>query len=91
MRAGDRHEHRVAPGVAEAVVDRLEVVEVDVGDRQRVPVPGRAGELDGRRLVEAPAVQQPGQAVRPAEGPLAPEPVALRGREEGDRPEGDRP
>ena len=87
--ARDRHEHGVAPGVAEAVVDRLEVVEVDVGQGQRVPVARRAGELDGRRLVEAPPVQQAGQAVRPADGPLAPEPVALRGPEEGDRPEGD--
>jgi hypothetical protein len=52
-------QHRVAGLVAEAVVDQLEVVEIDEGDRHlRAAVPGR-----GQRLLQAFVQQQPvGQA-----------------------------
>jgi hypothetical protein len=69
---------------------RLETVEVEAGHRQRVVVAARAGDLGPGRLVEAPAVQEAGQVVRPAERPLALEPPPLCRPEDGHRRERDR-
>ena len=61
---GRRDEHLVALGVAERVVDGLEVVEVDDDHAQR-PVRGRgARDLLPQPLVAGAVVEQPGQAVR---------------------------
>ena len=46
---GDRDQQRVAGGVAEAVVDRLEVVEVEEQDDRRRGPPGRRDSSRGRR------------------------------------------
>jgi hypothetical protein len=85
LRGGARRElaqHAVAGGVAEAVVDLLE--RVDVGQQQREPgaVPGappprprRGGERVGQRLLEPAPVRQPGQRVLAGHGVL----LALRG------------
>ena len=58
---GDGHEQRVADGVPEAVVDALEVVEVDEDDRDRL----RFGDRVREPLAEQRAVGQAGQRVVP--------------------------
>ena len=61
--AGDGAQHFVPDDVAEAVVDRLEAVEVEQAERQVAAVPRRLrGLLREPRLVGAP-VLQPGQVV----------------------------
>ena len=59
---GDLDQQRVADGVAEAVVDALEVVEVDEHDRDRLA--GR-GQHRLQALAEQRAVGQPGQRIVP--------------------------
>ena len=58
QRGGDRGEHGVAALVAERVVDRLEVVDVEQGERERPLVAQRAGELLAQALVEGAVVGQ---------------------------------
>ena len=53
----------VAGEVADAVVDRLEVVEVEDDERQAAAVALGAGDLAGERLVEVAAVVQAGERV----------------------------
>ena len=53
----------VADRVAAGVVDPLEVVEVDDGERQRLVVADRAGPLALHLLLEGAVVAQPGQRV----------------------------
>ena len=53
----------VADRVAASVVDPLEVVEIDDGQRQRLVVADRAGPLALHLLLEGAVVAQPGQRV----------------------------
>jgi hypothetical protein len=56
------------PGeVPDAVVDRLEVVEIEDHEREAAAVALRAGDLAGERLVEVAAVVQPGERVEVGE------------------------
>ena len=57
------HEHGVAGGVALAVVDRLEVVEVEHGERERPARARRLGQLRLQALVEPAAVERAGERV----------------------------
>ena len=61
--AGDRPQHLVAVGVTVGVVDRLEVVEIEIDERQRVFLAPRPDRLGGEDLVEAAMVGQPGEGV----------------------------
>ena len=63
--AGEQH---VAGRVAERVVDRLEVVEVEEGDRQRPLVSGRRASACVDPIDEQGAVGEPGQGVVPGPG-----------------------
>jgi len=49
--------------VAEAVVDRLEVVEVDEEDADAAATPGRAGDRVGDAVAEEGAVGEAGERV----------------------------
>jgi hypothetical protein len=49
--------------VSDPVVDPLEVVQVEDDQREIAVVAVRAGDLAGERLVEEPAVVEPGQRV----------------------------
>ena len=70
----DLDEQRVAGRMAEAVVDRLEVVEIDE-EHRRPAVPRRHGRAGtGHRIVERDAIEQPGQRVERR-------PVRVQGRE----------
>ena len=60
---GGRAQRRVADRVREAVVDGLEVIEVDHRDRERTAVPQRQCELVGEPLVEAAPVGEAGERV----------------------------
>ena len=60
-------EHGVAGEMADAVVDRLEVVEVEDDQREAPVVALGAGDLARERLVEVAAVVQPGQRVEVGE------------------------
>ena len=60
-------EHGVAGEVADPVVDRLEVVEVEHDQRQLALVAIRAGHLPAQGLVEVAAVVEPGQRVHVGE------------------------
>ena len=59
----DLAQQLVAGAVAERVVDHLEVIEVDVEQRDGAIVPSRAGQRVDQVLVELGAVGQPGQRV----------------------------
>jgi hypothetical protein len=61
---GDEDEQPVAPGVAQAVIDLLEPVEIDQHDRGRELVTGGPGNLGLQPLLDRPAVVQAGEAVR---------------------------
>ena len=63
MRLGDAAQHDVADAVAVRVVDGLEVVDVDEGDRQRALVARRALDLGEERAEQGLAVGDAGQAV----------------------------
>ena len=58
QRGGDGGQHDVAALVAERVVDRLEVVDVEQRERERPLVAQRAGELLAQALVEGAVVGQ---------------------------------
>ena len=60
---GDGQQDLVAGGVAEAVVDRLEVVEVEEDDRQAGLLAARAGDRLAHALDEQRAVGQAGDGV----------------------------
>src|SRR5439155_11683696 len=66
---GGLGEHPVTREVAYAVVDRLEVVEVEHDQRQLAAVAVRTGDLARQRLVEVAAVVQPGERVDVGELP----------------------
>ena len=63
QRGGDRGEHDVAALVAERVVDRLEVVDVEQRERERPLVAQRARELLAQALVEGAVVGQAGERI----------------------------
>ena len=60
---GGLGQHRVAGEMADPVVDRLEVVEVEHDEREGAAVAVGAGDLARERLVEVAAVVQPGESV----------------------------
>ena len=60
---GDRDEQLVARGVAEAVVDVLEAVEVAEEHRRRDAVAARAGQRLAQPVLEQRAVREPGERV----------------------------
>ena len=60
---GDLDQGLVARAVAEAVVDALEVVEVEHGQRERTLVAAGALDLEQQPLVEDAVVGEPGQRV----------------------------
>ncbi len=71
-RADASHQHLVADGVAERVVDRLEVVEIDAEHRDRLAALGCAAlDLVHLRRAEQRAVGQVGQRVVPRQMPDA--------------------
>ena len=84
----DRHQAAIAGGVAEAVVDVLEAVEVGDDDRQRGAAAAHASDLGGEGLDERAAVGQAGQLVVAGLvlGPVAavdePEPLSADRRHE---------
>ena len=59
----DALEDEVAEGMAEVVVELLEVIEVDHDERDRAPAARAAGDLRGETLVEVGAVAEPGERV----------------------------
>ena len=59
----DLAQQLVAGGVAERVVDHLEVVQVDVEHRHRAPAAARAGQRERQVLLELRAVGQAGERV----------------------------
>ena len=63
QRLGDPDDELVAGGVAEAVVDVFEVVEVDEQQRAARVVAAHVRELVLERALEAAAVEQPGERV----------------------------
>lgn len=63
---GDGAEDLVAGGVAEAVVDPLEAVEVKEAEGEGTVVAGGAGELDPEAFIEGAAVGQTGEPVAAA-------------------------
>ena len=63
MVAAARTQQAVADRVAARVVDLLEVVEVDDGQRQRLVVAGRVGPLALHLLLERAVVAEAGQGV----------------------------
>ena len=60
---GDRLEQVVARFVAELVVDRFEMIEIEQEHGPAAPVAGRGLGLLGQRLLEAPTVEQRGQEI----------------------------
>src|SRR5438445_564714 len=60
---GDLREDAVARGMAEAVVDPLEVVDVDQAERQRLRVVLGSDELALQPLVEVAMVAEPGERI----------------------------
>ena len=62
--AGDAQDGLVAGEVAEAVVDRAQVVEVDHHERDRVLAPGRRAQRVVERLAEVLEVEERGLGVR---------------------------
>ena len=56
-------EHLVADGMAEAVVDQLELVDVDETEAERIVLRLRVGELALEPVVEVAVVPQPGQRI----------------------------
>ena len=56
-------EHLVAARMAEAVVDPLEVVDVDEAEAERVALRARVGDLALEPVVEVAVVAEPGQRV----------------------------
>ena len=63
QRVGDAHDQLVAGGVAERVVDRLEVVEVEHDRRALRPVALDVGDVALELALERAAVEQPGERV----------------------------
>ena len=63
QRAGAGDDELVARGVAEAVVDRLEAVEVEHEQRALGAVAPAARDVLGQRAIDAAAVEQPGERV----------------------------
>src|SRR5205809_7979259 len=59
----DLREDAIAGRVAEAVVDPLEVVDVEEAQRQRRPTLARTIELVANSLVEVPVIAEPGERV----------------------------
>ncbi len=59
----DRAEERVAGAVAQAVVDGLEVVDVDEEDGEAVVAPGEPGQRERQPVLEERAVGEPRQTV----------------------------
>ncbi len=58
---GDALQRQVAGGMAGKIVERLEVVEIDIEHRQRQQP--RGGDMVGQQPVEGGAVQEPGQRI----------------------------
>src|SRR5207244_3842801 len=69
----ERPEDRVAATVSLPLVDRLEVVDVDGEQRERVAARHRGGEIALEELLEAAMVRESGQRIRDELGlqPLA--------------------
>lgn len=65
-----RAQRLVAALVPQRVVERLEVVDVEEDDGERVPVAPRGGELVRRQVEEVAAVARAGQRIRARERPL---------------------
>src|SRR4051794_11904930 len=63
QRLGELDEHAVADGMAEAVVDRLEAVQVGEHERDRTAEALGAHQLAGERLLAVTAVGEPGEHV----------------------------
>lgn len=61
--AGEAHKHTVARLVTQRIVDALEVVEVEAGQRDGAVVAAGVGNLDRGALLETATVQQPGQRI----------------------------
>ena len=64
---GDGLEHQITGVVAEAVVDRFEIVDVDRQERQRPAIALKTSPLEARQCLEVPAVIDRGQPVRGGE------------------------
>ncbi len=73
--AADGGQQLVAGGMSLAVVEALEIVEVEDGQRERPPVAGRLGDLANELLLEGPVVAEAGERIearveaRPLVGP----------------------
>src|SRR5919204_1271870 len=67
----DQGQNTVAGGMAEAVVDALEVVDVDEADAERAAVAQRVLELAGEALVKVAVVAKPRQRIREREADRA--------------------
>jgi hypothetical protein len=78
-RRGDERQDAVAGPVAAAVVDRLEVVDVDEDQRGEAPVAADLGEHELELLLHAAAVEHPGEVVALGQ-PLEPRGAAAVGR-----------
>jgi hypothetical protein len=61
--AGDGAEHLIAAGMAERIVDLLELVDVDHQQRHLALLRGGGGEPGGQILVQRIAIGEPGQGV----------------------------
>ncbi len=61
-------QHCVASAVAVAVVDGLEVVEVDIGEKARFLIARGAQEIAAKYFIEAASVEQPREFVGLCEG-----------------------
>ena len=88
QRVGDAPQQLVAGGVAELVVDPLEVVEVDQHAAERLLLARRARDLLAHAHLHRPVVEQPGQRVgarRGADVVVGLRVVAGDDREVGDR------
>ncbi len=62
-RVADALEHEVAERVPVAVVERLEVIEIEEDERERPPELHAEGDLHGESLVEVGAIVEAGQCV----------------------------
>ena len=66
-RGGDRPQDEIPLGMARRVVERLEIVEIDVADRRRMVVSRGQEDQSSAALLEGSRVQEPGEAVDPGQ------------------------